>query len=235
MTLQERMKLIRRELGISADKLASELTEGGYSITSKTIAGYESGLRQPSVSFLIGLSEVYDCNPVWLLTGKGETFTNKENDYKLPANLAFNNIVFVPHIDLKVSAGYGTIIDEINMTQDFMAFAKSWIIKNTHVSPESLVLFTVSGDSMDCPTSSIKDGGLILVDKSITEFRNDGVYVIALDDALYVKRLQILPGKKLKVKSDNLNYDPFEVSLETDNFHIVGKVIWAGGLLECIK
>lgn len=81
----------------------------------------------------------------------------------------------------------------------------------------------------------IKDGGLILVDKSITEFRNDGVYVIALDDALYVKRLQILPGKKLKVKSDNLNYDPFEVSLETDNFHIVGKVIWAGGLLECIK
>ena len=62
-----------------------------------------------------------------------------------------------------------------------------------------------------------------------------GVYVIALDDALYVKRLQILPGKKLKVKSDNLNYDPFEVSLETDNFHIVGKVIWAGGLLECIK
>jgi len=43
-----------------------------------------------------------------------------------------------------------------------------------------------------------------------------------------------LPGKKLKVKSD-INYDQFEVSLETDNFHIVGKVIWAGGLLECIK
>ena len=52
---------------------------------------------------------------------------------------------------------------------------------------------------MDSPTSQIKDGGLILVDKSITEFKNDGVYVIALDDALYVKRLQILPGRKLKV------------------------------------
>ena len=50
-----------------------------------------------------------------------------------------------------------------------------------------------------------------------------------------VKRLQILPGRRLKVKSDNLNYDPFEVSLDTDNFHIVGKVIWAGALLECIK
>ena len=134
-----------------------------------------------------------------------------------------------------MSAGYGSIIDEINMTQDFMAFAKTWIIKNTHVSSDSLVLFTVSGDSMDCPTSQIKDGCLILVDKSVADFKNDGVYVIALGDALYVKRLQMLPGRKLKVKSDNLNYDPFEVSLEADDFHIVGKVVWAGGLLECIK
>ena len=121
------------------------------------------------------------------------------------------------------------------MTKDFMAFAKEWIFKNVHVPTESLVLFTVNGDSMDGPTSQIKDGGLILVDKSINEFKNDGIYVIALDDSLYVKRLQILPRRKLKVKSDNLNYDPFEVSLDTDNFHIVGKVIWAGALLECIK
>ena len=47
-------------------------------------------------------------------------------------------------------------------------------------------------------------GGLVLVDKSITEFKNDGIYVIALDDALYVKRLQILPGRKLKVNSTTL-------------------------------
>ena len=89
----------------------------------------------------------------------------------------------------KCSARYGSIIDEINMTHDFMAFEKEWILKYTHVPTESLVIFTVNGDSMDSPTSQIKDGGLILVDKSITEFKNDGIYVIALDDALYVKRL----------------------------------------------
>ena len=235
MTLQERLKNLRTQLSLSIEKMANELTANGYSITFKTISGYENAFRQPSVAFLTGLTNVYDANPNWLLTGNGEMFLNKDKEYSIPQNLTFENITFIPHVDLKVSAGYGSIIDEINMTQDFMAFAKSWIIKNAHVSAESLVLFTVNGDSMDCPTSSIKDGGLILVDKSITDFRNDGVYVIALDDALYVKRLQILPGKKLKVKSDNLNYDPFEVSLETDNFHIVGKVIWSGGLLECIK
>lgn len=235
MTLQERLKILRTQVGLTIEKMASELTANGYSITFKTISGYEKAFRQPSVQFLTGLTNVYDANPNWLLTGNGEIFLNKEKEYSVPKNLNFEDIIFIPHVDLKVSAGYGSIIDEINMTKDFMAFAKEWIFKNVHVATESLVLFTVNGDSMDSPTSQIKDGGLVLVDKSITEFKNDGIYVIALDDALYVKRLQILPGRKLKVKSDNLNYDPFEVSLDTDNFHIIGKVIWAGSLLECIK
>ena len=235
MTLQERLKTLRSQVGVTIEKMASELTANGYSITFKTISGYEKAFRQPSVQFFSFFTNVYDANPNWLLTGNGEIFLNKEKEYSVPKNLNFEDITFIPHVDLKVSAGYGSIIDEINMTKDFMAFAKEWIFKNVHVATESLVLFTVNGDSMDSPTSQIKDGGLVLVDKSITEFKNDGIYVIALDDALYVKRLQILPGRKLKVKSDNLNYDPFEVSLDTDNFHIIGKVIWAGGLLECIK
>ena len=235
MTLQERLKTLRSQVGVTIEKMASELTANGYSITFKTISGYEKAFRQPSVQFLTGLTNVYDANPNWLLTGNGEMFLNKEKEYSVPKNLNFEDITFIPHVDLKVSAGYGSIIDEINMNKDFMAFAKEWIFKNVHVATESLVLFTVNGDSMDSPTSQIKDGGLVLVDKSVTEFKNDGIYVISLDDALYVKRLQILPGRKLKVKSDNLNYYSFEVSLDTDNFHIIGKVIWAGGLLECIK
>ena len=235
MALQERLRTFRAQISLSIEKMANELTENGYSITFKTISGYENAFRQPSVQFLTGLTKVYDANPNWLLTGNGEMFLNKEKEYSIPQNLNFEDITFIPHVDLKVSAGYGSISDEINMTKDYMAFLKEWIFKNVHVSAESLVLFTVNGDSMDSPTSQIKDGGLILVDKSITEFKNDGVYVIALDDALYVKRLQILPGRRLKVKSDNLNYDPFEVALDTDNFHIVGKVIWAGALLVCIK
>lgn len=57
------------------------------------------------------------------------------------------------------------------MTKDFMAFAKEWIFKNVHVPTESLVLFTVNGDSMDAPTSQIKDGGLILVEKVLMSLK----------------------------------------------------------------
>ena len=37
-----------------------------------------------------------------------------------------------------------------------MVFAKEWIFKNVHVPTDSLVLFTVNGDSMVAPTSQIK-------------------------------------------------------------------------------
>ena len=172
MTLQERLRTFRTQISLSIEKMANELTENGYSITFKTISGYENAFRQPSVQFLTGLTKVYDANPNWLLTGNGEMFLNKEKEYSIPQNLNFEDITFIPHVDLKVSAGYGSISDEINMTKDYMAFLKEWIFKNVHVSAESLVLFTVNGDSMDSPTSQIKDGGLVLVDKSITEFKN---------------------------------------------------------------
>lgn len=116
-----------------------------------------------------------------------------------------------------------------------MAFAKPWLFNNVTAPIDNLVLFTVNGDSMDCPTSQIKDGGLVLVDTTANDFRKDGIYVISIDDSLFVKRLQIMPGKMLRVKSDNPSYDPFDVSLESDSVKIIGRVVWAGLKLDTIK
>ena len=77
MTLQERLKTLRSQVGVTIEKMASELTANGYSITFKTISGYEKAFRQPSVQFLTGLTNVYDANPNWLLTGNGEMFLNR--------------------------------------------------------------------------------------------------------------------------------------------------------------
>lgn len=37
MTLQERLRTLRTQIGLSIEKMANELTENGYSITFKTI------------------------------------------------------------------------------------------------------------------------------------------------------------------------------------------------------
>jgi len=43
---------------------------------------------------------------------------------------------------------------------------------------------------------------LILVDTKSTQPR-EGIHVLRLDSALLIKRLHILPGRRLKVVSDN--------------------------------
>lgn len=58
---------------------------------------------------------------------------------------------------------------------------------------------------------------------------NDGTYVVSIDDKLYVKLLQRIPGNKVQVVSKNQEYSPFTVDLETEHFKIIGKVIWSGG------
>ena len=70
---------------------------------------------------------------------------------------------------------------------------------------------------------------------SLNDFRKDSIYVISIDDSLFVKRLQIMPGKMLRVKSDNPSYDRFDVSLESDSVKIIGRVVWAGSKLDTIK
>jgi len=49
---------------------------------------------------------------------------------------------------------------------------------------------------------TLRSGELILVDTKATQPR-EGIHVLRLDDALLVKRLHILPGRRLKVVSDN--------------------------------
>ena len=82
---------------------------------------------------------------------------------------------------------------------------------------------------MDGGSSRIKDGSFVLTDTSI----NDGIYIINVDNALFVKRLQFKPGK-LVVKSDNPTYDPFEVDLKSDYVKIIGAVIYAFNKVSCI-
>ncbi|MGN1153155.1 MAG: helix-turn-helix transcriptional regulator [Candidatus Gastranaerophilaceae bacterium] len=50
-----------------------------------------------------------------------------------------------------------------------------------------------------------------------------------MDDKLYVKILQRIPGNKVQVISKNTKYAPFTIDLHTEYFKIIGKVIWSGG------
>ena len=72
---------------------------------------------------------------------------------------------------------------------------------------------------------TIPPKSIVFVDRTHRDLR-DGVYLVRLEDMIYVKRLQRLPNHKVKVISDNSIYEPFEVDLKNgDDFEILGKVL----------
>jgi phage repressor protein C with HTH and peptisase S24 domain len=79
------------------------------------------------------------------------------------------------------------------------------------------------GDSMD---PLLRDGDEILVDRTPRPFR-EGVHVVRLGDALYVKLLQTVPPNRLLLISQNVAYGPVEVAMS--DVDVVGRVVWKGG------
>ena len=226
--LPNRLRQIRAELGFSStDQIANELINKGVKITGRTIYAYESEERPPALNYLQALIDYYDVNPEWLLSNRGEMFYSDTTKKSAPANIDISNMVFIPLLDMTTSAGYGSLINDDKIsTKEFISFTRTWLSKLTSTSEKYLVGFTVKGDSMQ---GDINDGDIIIVNTQYNNLSTDGTFAVNIDDQMYVKILQRMPGNKVQVISKNTKYAPFTVDLNTEHFNIIGKVIWSGG------
>lgn len=89
---------------------------------------------------------------------------------------------------------------------------------------KSAIIF-VDGSSM-IPT--LDDGDRVLVDLRETQHPvKDGVYVIRIDEAVYIKRLRWDIARGVyNVISDNTDYEPFEINHNNGrDFKVIGKVV----------
>ena len=76
----------------------------------------------------------------------------------------------------------------------------------------------------------VRSGDILLINRSVTEPRGEGVYVVSLDGDLLVKRWQRSGADQLVLKATNPAYDPVEIDLTAvgDAFRIIGRVAWVG-------
>ncbi len=82
----------------------------------------------------------------------------------------------------------------------------------------------------DVTQPTLKNGSMIMVNRDVDNL-SDGIYVMRYDCNLLVKRLQMLPGGIIRVKSDNSMYDPWEITkaqLHGDELALIGRVVWTG-------
>lgn len=78
-------------------------------------------------------------------------------------------------------------------------------------SAAGIKIVNVPTDSME-PT--IRKGDWVFLDTNINYYNGDGVYAFAIDNALFIKRIQKLVGGGYRLHSDNKDYDPQDITDE---------------------
>lgn len=132
-------------------------------------------------------------------------------------------IAYVPLVAARLSAGGGSFEAEKTVL-DRYAFRTEWLNRKGRIS--DMVLMRVAGDSME-PT--IFNNDLVLVDQRRRSIIPMGIYAVGVDDGIYVKQLETLPGKHLVLRSFNERYAPMDIDMNgdlADSVRIIGKVIW---------
>ena len=90
-----------------------------------------------------------------------------------------------------------------------------------------MVLMRVSGDSMQ---PEILNDDVVLLDQSKTDILPGRIYAVRFEEAIYLKRVDMLPGKVI-LKSANPAYPPVELDIrdqQRDAFRVIGQVLWSG-------
>ena len=141
-------------------------------------------------------------------------FKNGEVPIYSSADMASNSRAFViPLLEQKLSAGIGQMLPE-----------KDDITALVPVPPylskygKNLAALTVEGDSM-YPTLS--RGDMVVCDSC--GWSGEGVYALRIGGEGFVKRITKEPGKVV-VLSDNPKYPPREVSEDSQDFELIGRV-----------
>lgn len=52
----------------------------------------------------------------------------------------------------------------------------------------------------------------------------DGIYIFRLEDSIQIRRLQRMPGYRVRVLSSNDQYDPYVIDLNDADFEVLGRI-----------
>lgn len=203
----------KRGIGARITQIRSRITQGRFAdslgIHKNTLLRYEKEERLPDSEVLTRLYELYRVDLAWLLTG--ESTLPVANDSGFPGE----------YVPVSLYSAMDTGID----ARRLITVKRSWVKSQFQVEPEDLRILYVEGESMK-PTLS--PGDLVLANIKDTIVR-DGIYLVQIEDALIIKRLQRLSKDFIKVSSDDPAYESWTVNPNdaTQNLVVRGRVIQA--------
>jgi phage repressor protein C with HTH and peptisase S24 domain len=203
MNVGERIRARRKEKKISQSRLAELIGEkGGY-----VIANWEQGRSEPSIDQTQRAAVALETTASMLI----------EEEQRFPGNIAR-----IPVYENEAAAGTGCENEEDRL-ENYLTIREDLVRGELGAAPGDLCVIRIRGDSM---TPTISPGEMVILNHRENSVGTDGVYVIRMNGALLVKRIQNLPGK-LVIISDNPSYPAWTVETKDlpGDFKVLGRVI----------
>lgn len=231
MTLADRLKSARKEKGLTQKALGDAV-----GVSQAAIQKIEAGKAKETTK-LTDIAVALGVRPEWLSDGsepmradgvkphhpnstippKGEWGTIDVWDGKTP--LADDEVEVPFYKDIEMAAGAGRCT-EVDYNDYKLRFSKA-TLRRMGVEFANVFCCPAVGDSME---PLIPDGTTIAVDRGAKTIRDGKMYAIGQDGLYRVKVLHALPGRKVRVRSYNEEYQDEEVT--TDELEIIGRVFW---------
>lgn len=129
----------------------------------------------------------------------------------------------IPETRVNFSAGDGveySVVDDENGSK--ASYRIDWFTKE-RMNPNHCIRVKVKGDSME---PLLFNGDVVLVNLDETDITDGCVYAVRWDNALYIKRLAMLPSVGIKFMSENPIYDTIVISSDEvdEQVQILGRV-----------
>ncbi|PID36843.1 MAG: transcriptional regulator [Rhodobacterales bacterium] len=207
---------------ISDNKLSLKDFSEKIGVQYRTVQRYIAKERALSSDFLQAMTDHMDVSASWILSGKGDKYLGEGPN----GRTSNSDFVSIQRFDIAASAGHGAL-SESEIGTGHYAFNRTWLARRG-LNPDDLAVIAVRGDSME---PELYDQDLILLDRSQTSPRDGDMYVVRYSGDLFVKRIQVVPGNKVELRSTNRFYGPIMVTLpqgETSNaldLTFIGKVV----------
>ena len=177
--------------------------------------------RKIPEGWVVKVSQQCGLSMDWLMFGKGDESTpvashapvaSSTSQASTPAGAAVPDLdlLCIPLVAASLSAGVGSLQTEADVL-DYFAFRSDWLCRKGN--PDKMVLMKVYGDSME---PEICHGDMALIDQSKQQIYPHTIYAVGVNEEIYIKQIETLPGHRMLLRSLNERYEPIEVDLRGD-------------------
>ncbi|MFI7857371.1 S24 family peptidase [Pseudomonas promysalinigenes] len=133
--------------------------------------------------------------------------------------------ISIPQYDIRAAMGHGQVPAEYSEVIRNVVIREEVLREKgvAYTAAQALAMITGWGQSME---GTINDKDPVIVDRGVTDYQGEGVYVLTWHGDLLIKRLQRHDEDHIWLISDNRNYEKQSARIDDVTIHAKVLLVW---------